>query len=117
MSDSDQSVGASRDGSEPGPEDTFDATAAAQALERLHADWELDESATRITRRFEFKGYAKAVYLSHLVVWLADRDDHHPDVSFGWGYCTVSWTSHDVGGLSQRDIDAAAELDRLVDRS
>lgn len=46
---------------------------------------------------------------------LADEIDHHPDVSFGYRDLTVRWSSHDVGGISDRDHEAAARTDALLD--
>ena len=83
-------------------------------LKRLHADWKLSSDGQSLGRRFEFKGFAKSVYLSNLCVWLADQQNHHPDIAFGWGYCEVNVTSHDIGGLSERDFEWAAKLDEMT---
>lgn len=83
-------------------------------LKRLDAGWKLADDSQSIARRFEFKGFAKAVYLSNLCVWLADEHGHHPDIAFGWGYCEVRLTSHDIGSLSERDFKWAARLDELT---
>ena len=80
----------------------------------LHADWALGEDATTLTRRLEFKGFAKAVYHANLAAWLADQEGHHPDVAFGWGYCQITFTTHDIGGLSANDFICAAKFDRLL---
>ena len=80
----------------------------------LHADWSLDAPATSISRRFAFDTFAAAVQLANMAAWLAEKQNHHPDVTFGWGYCTIAYTSHDAGGLSERDFTAAATLDGLV---
>ena len=81
---------------------------------QLHDDWRLGESAASLERRFAFKGFAKATYLANLCVWLADREGHHPDISFGWGYCHVLLSTHDVQGLTENDFIWAARLDVLV---
>jgi len=82
--------------------------------DNLHSDWKVDESSTSLTRSFTFKGFAKAVYLSNACVWLADQEGHHPDIAFGWGYCHVTLTTHDISGLSENDFIWAAKLDALV---
>jgi len=38
---------------------------------------------------------------------------HHPDIAFGWGYCQVTLTTHDVDGLTDNDFSWAAKLDKL----
>ncbi|TKW65335.1 MAG: 4a-hydroxytetrahydrobiopterin dehydratase [Paracoccus denitrificans] len=93
-----------------------DTHTADQIRERLASlpDWQLSQDDSAISRRFEFKGFAKAVEMANLAAWLGNKRNHHPDISFGWGYCEVSFTSHDAGGLTARDFDSAAHLDALL---
>jgi len=53
----------------------------------------------------------------NVCVWLADEQGHHPDIAFGWGYCTVTLTTHDINALSENDFIWAAHLDGLIDRA
>jgi 4a-hydroxytetrahydrobiopterin dehydratase len=88
----------------------------AEALKKmalLNNNWELDEAGLVLTRRFEFKGFAKVMYFVNTLAWLADREGHHPDVSFGWGYCTVQLSTHAIEGLSENDFICAAKIDQL----
>jgi 4a-hydroxytetrahydrobiopterin dehydratase len=78
----------------------------------LHADWRLD--GVRLVRRFAVKGFAKAVQMANLAAWLGERLGHHPDVGFGWGWCEVAFTSHEMGGLTENDFTAAARLDAIT---
>jgi 4a-hydroxytetrahydrobiopterin dehydratase len=80
----------------------------------LHGDWMLDGEAVSITRSFAFKGFAKPVQLANLLAWYAEKTGHHPDIAFGWGYCRVTYTTHDIGGLSEVDFAVAEGFDRLV---
>jgi len=81
---------------------------------KLHANWTLSADGKSLVRRYEFKGFAKSVYLSNLCVWLADQEGHHPDIAFGWGYCEVTLTTHESDGLSENDFIWAAKLDKLT---
>ncbi|WP_166416874.1 4a-hydroxytetrahydrobiopterin dehydratase [Cochlodiniinecator piscidefendens] len=83
-------------------------------LHGLHPDWELVADGTAIARRFGYKGFAKAVQMANLAAWLGDKMAHHPDISFGWGYCVVRYTTHDIEGLAQADFTCAQRLDELV---
>lgn len=76
--------------------------------------WEITHESTAIHRRFEFKGFAKAVEMANLAAWLGNKQGHHPDISFGWGYCEVLFTTHEAGGLTQNDFICAARLNALV---
>ena len=87
----------------------------AQAkLKELGYDWELDDTGKELSRHFKFKGFAKATYLANLCAWLADKEGHHPDVSFGYGYVIVRLTTHEIDGLSDNDFIWAAKLNHLV---
>lgn len=88
-----------------------------KAMERLSQldGWVLSDDARMIRRRFEFKGFSKAVEMANLAAWLGKKHDHHPDISFGWGYCEVAFTTHDAGGLSESDFNCAAHLNALVE--
>lgn len=76
--------------------------------------WEISAESSTIHRRFEFKGFAKAVEMANLAAWLGNKQGHHPDISFGWGYCEVLFTTHEAGGLTQNDFICAARLNALV---
>jgi len=81
-------------------------------LGQLHPDWQA--VGDRLTRRFAVKGYPAAHMLANAAAFLAEREGHHPDISFGWGWCEVTWWTHTVGGLSVNDFICAAKLDALV---
>ena len=85
----------------------------ARRLETLQG-WTLSPDGRAITRRFDFKGFAKAVEMANLAAWLGNRHGHHPDIAFGWGYCQVSFSTHDAGGLTDADFACAAHLNALL---
>ncbi|TRW99233.1 4a-hydroxytetrahydrobiopterin dehydratase [Paracoccus sp. M683] len=93
------------------------APLAAEAVGVLMAqleDWVLSDDGTTIRRRFAFKGFLKSVEMANLAAWLGNKQGHHPDISFGWGYCEVAFTTHEAGGLTRNDFICAAKLDTLV---
>ena len=92
----------------------LDLAACQQAMPGLHRDWQLDPKASAITRAFTFKGFAKAAQLANLAVWYAEKTGHHPDIGFGWGYCRLTYTTHEIGGLSEVDFATAAGFDALI---
>ena len=81
----------------------------------LNAAWTLAADAREIVRTIRCKGFAKAVYLANLAAFHADRLGHHPDVSFGFGYCKICYTTHDAGGLTENDFRCAVAFDALLD--
>ena len=44
---------------------------------------------------------------------IAEAEGHHPDVTFGWGYATVSLYTHKIKGLHENDFIIAAKIDRI----
>ena len=91
----------------------MDPEEIARRLEPLQG-WTLSPDGRAITRRFDFKGFAKAVEMANLAAWLGNRHGHHPDIAFGWGYCQVSFSTHDAGGLTDADFACAAHLNALL---
>ena len=66
-----------------------------------------------LKKRFEFKKFVEALDFVNRVGEIAERRDHHPDISFGWGYAEFSITTHDRGGLTDFDFALAKEIDKL----
>ena len=75
--------------------------------------WTLLEGPDRIERKFAFADFAEAMAVAQKVGGLAEREGHHPDVTFGWGYCTVSFFTHKIKGLHDNDFIMAAKVDAL----
>jgi 4a-hydroxytetrahydrobiopterin dehydratase len=48
------------------------------------------------------------------VAWVADQQDHHPDMVVSYNKCVISYSTHSVGGLSEADFLAAAKVDGLA---
>ena len=44
---------------------------------------------------------------------LAEAADHHPDITFGWGYAELELTTHDRGGITDVDVELAKRIDTL----
>ena len=65
-------------------------------------------------RKFEFADFAEAMAFVQKVGGLAEREGHHPDVTFGWGYCAVSFHTHKIKGLHENDFIMAAKVDALT---
>lgn len=93
--------------------DPLSRTAAETALKDLDG-WTLSKDGRAISRRWTFRNFARAMRLANLAGWQAEAQNHHPDLRVGWGYCEVTFTTHDAGGLTQADLDAAAALQALV---
>jgi 4a-hydroxytetrahydrobiopterin dehydratase len=93
------------------------AEQASNLLEALHPDWALSSDGLVISRRFEFPAYSRTLGFTNAVAWIAITEGHHPDITFSYGYCVVSYTTHAINGLSDNDFICAAKVDRLARES
>ena len=67
-----------------------------------------------LVRTFTFKNYYHTVAFVNALVYIAHREDHHPEVVFGYKTCTVRYSTHSIGGLSMNDFICAAKINALV---
>ncbi len=77
-------------------------------------EWRLSHGATRIERRFAFSDFVSALDFVHRVGEVAEREGHHPDIAFGWGYAEVVFYTHKIKGLHENDFIMAAKVDALA---
>ena len=77
-------------------------------------DWSLLDGAARIERIFRFRDFRAAFAFVARAAELAEAEGHHPDITFGWGYATVSLRTKKIKGLHENDFIMAAKLDRAV---
>lgn len=88
----------------------LDAARLAELLALLPG-WESDGKA--IAKSFAFGGYEAALDFVNAAARIAQEQDHHPDIAFGYNYCRVSWSTHSVGGISLNDLICAAKTEAL----
>ncbi|MCG6120266.1 MAG: 4a-hydroxytetrahydrobiopterin dehydratase, partial [Blastomonas sp.] len=67
-----------------------------------------------ITRTFKFTDFVEAFGFMTRVAILAEKADHHPEWSNVYSRVEILLTTHDAGGLSQRDIDLATQIDAMI---
>ena len=66
-----------------------------------------------ISKAFSFKNYYETMAFVNAVAWIANSEDHHPDMEVGYNKCTVRYSTHSVGGLSKDDFVSAAKVEAL----
>ena len=88
----------------------------ALRFQKQAPDWELRDDAHRIERTFRFRNFREALAFVQRVGKLAETEGHHPDISFGWGYATVSLSTKKIKGLHENDFIMASKIDRMLDR-
>ena len=88
--------------------------AEREALLAEHAEWTLRTDALAMEREFRFKNFSQAWAFMSRVALLAEKHDHHPEWSNVYNRVAITLTTHDAGGLSERDAKMASAIDRLV---
>lgn len=78
--------------------------------------WELVGSATTpvIRKTYRFANFYETMAFVNAVALIAHQQDHHPDLEVGYNRCQVSLNTHDVGGISETDIDCARRIEALL---
>ncbi|MGE3468440.1 MAG: 4a-hydroxytetrahydrobiopterin dehydratase [Pyrinomonadaceae bacterium] len=69
---------------------------------------------THLKRRWDFANFAEALDFVNKVGAIAEAADHHPDITFGWGYAELKLTTHDRGGVTDVDVATAHRIDGLA---
>ncbi|RYF60166.1 MULTISPECIES: 4a-hydroxytetrahydrobiopterin dehydratase [unclassified Acidovorax] len=94
------------------------ALTATEVVARL-ADlqgWTLsgDGDAVAIEKTYHFANYYETISFVNAVAFIANAQDHHPDLSVHYNRCVVRLNTHDVHGISATDIDCATRFDALL---
>jgi 4a-hydroxytetrahydrobiopterin dehydratase len=85
--------------------------ARLDALLALLPGWTRDGEA--IAKSFDFAGYEATLAFVNAVARIAQEQDHHPDIAFGYRQCRVAYSTHSVGGISLNDLICAAKIEAL----
>jgi 4a-hydroxytetrahydrobiopterin dehydratase len=91
----------------------LDAASRGIALNKL-PEWTYDDNTRGIRRSFKFGDFAAAFAFMTRVAIIAEKADHHPEWSNVYNRVEILLTTHDVNGLSQRDIDLATAIDEFA---
>ena len=86
---------------------------SAEITGRLKAipDWRLEKDA--LARSFSFSDFLEAMKFVNSVAALAERAGHHPDIDIRYNKVNLALSSHDAGGITERDFSLAAEIDGI----
>jgi len=80
------------------------------------AQWRHDERRGAIHREFVFTDFTQAFAFMTQLALIAEKSNHHPEWCNVYNRVDITLTTHDVGGLSQRDIDLARCADAAFER-
>lgn len=81
--------------------------------EQLPDDW--DQEGDEIVRIYDFDSYLDGVGFASGAAGVAEEAWHHPEMTIRWGEVEIRLTTHDAGGITEKDIDLAIRFDDIYD--
>ena len=78
--------------------------------------WSVKKNPKKIyflEKNFVFKNFINSQNFIIKVGKISEKENHHPDISFGWGYAKILITTHAIEGLSENDFILAAKIDQI----
>jgi 4a-hydroxytetrahydrobiopterin dehydratase len=91
----------------------IEAERARKLLGELDRDWRIANDGKSLRRSFAFEDFYRTMAFVNAVAWIANAEDHHPDLEVGYNYCRMVFATHSIGGLSDNDFICAAKIDAL----
>lgn len=66
-----------------------------------------------LQKSYSFPDYYRTIAFVNAVAWIANQQDHHPDLDVRYNRCGVTFSTHDAGGITLNDLICAARVDAL----
>ena len=88
----------------------------SQIRERLQElkDWKLE--GDYITKELNTKNWKTTIFVVNAIAGLAEAHWHHPDLEVGFKRLKIKLTTHEAGGLTDKDFNLAKDIDELVEK-
>ena len=93
----------------------FDKSEIHKYLKKVDG-WDVKSNEDKnyyLIKNFKFKNFKESLNFINKVGEIAERENHHPDIFFGWGYCKIKIFTHAIKGLAESDFILAAKIDNL----
>lgn len=87
-------------------------TTELQTALQTHSAWALEDGL--LTRTFQFQNFVAAIAFVNRVADYAEQAAHHPEIDIRYTRVRIGLTTHDDGGISEKDVALAAQLDSSV---
>ena len=77
-------------------------------------EWKLNSSTSDITRSIKFNDYHQTLLFINSVAEIADTENHHPNICFGYNNCEITYSTHSAKGITLFDFICAAKIEQLL---
>jgi 4a-hydroxytetrahydrobiopterin dehydratase len=84
-------------------------------ITQLDKNWQVQDDYKEIKRSFSFHNFYETMAFVNAIAWIANKENHHPDLEVGYNYCHVRFTTHALKGLTPNDFICAAKVDSLLE--
>ena len=94
---------------------SFDTKEIHKYLKKVDG-WDVksdDSKVYYLIKEFKFKNFLESQSFTNKVGEISEKEGHHPDISFGWGYAKIKIFTHAIKGLHESDFVLAAKVDRI----
>lgn len=88
----------------------LDPTQITSLLAQLQSGWQINAQGY-LCHDYVFPDFIQALNFAQAIGQIAEKENHHPDLCLGWGYCRVTLWIHEIAGLSTRDFILASKID------
>jgi len=72
-----------------------------------------EKKAYFLFKDYKFKNFLDSLKFVNKLCVISEKEGHHPDINFGWGYAKVAIYTHAINGLSESDFILASKIDRI----
>jgi len=76
--------------------------------------YKADDKRALISKEYSFKNFYETIAFVNALAYIANQEDHHPDLAVSYNKCKVSFSTHDAGGLTENDFICAARVNALI---
>ena len=80
---------------------------------KLIEGWVFNGEQNCLEKEYHFKSYLKNISFVNAVAFIANKENHHPDLEVSFSKCVVRMTTHDQNGITQKDFDLAQKINEL----
>ena len=93
----------------------FDYTEIHKYLKKVDG-WDVKKNQDNnyfLSKEFKFKDFINSLKFINEVGKVAEKEAHHPDITFGWGYAKIKIFTHAINGLAESDFILASKIDKI----
>ena len=94
----------------------FEASEIHRYLKKVDG-WDVksnDDKSFYLIKDFKFNNFEESQRFVNKVGTIAENENHHPDISFGWGYCKIIIFTHAIKGLAESEFILEAKIDKII---